>query len=324
MTNGEKRGVWITWERQTRNISMSSLLGTHYFELKSNSKGIVRYIQHSFKTLYFLFSDKPEVVYFQTPSIVLGVCCVLYKKIFGKCKLVGDFHNAAFKKQPAILYAINKFICRNSDVTLISNPFLVELVHEMSGAAQVFPDPIPEPELPSQLVSDNQKYLLLICSWADDEPVNDIIDAFVLSELKQSGYLLCITGRKKTGVLNREDNFYTSNGIEFTGFVDEVKYWDLLRAAQAVIDLTTRKDCLVCGAYESLAVCTPVILSNNQASVEYFSGFAIFTDNSVDDLSRKILLVVDENLKYKERARSQLHQYKYRDEIAKSNLLNRL
>ena len=74
--------------------------------------------------------------------------------------------------------------------------------------------------------------------------------------------------------------------VRFTGFLPDPDYWALLRSADAIIDLTLMEDCLVSGAYEALAVGTPMLLSNNRASVELFAGAAAFTDNTTADIRR--------------------------------------
>lgn len=318
-----KKSVWLTWERQTRNISMARLLSADYCEFQSKQNKLLRYLLLSYKTFAYLFKHKPDIIYYQNPSIVLGLCCVLYKKCCRQVQLVGDFHNIAFNQLPTFLYKINSFLCRSNNITLVSNQYLINSVEEMGGIGQIFPDPIPEAECSPHFHS-HANFILLVCSWAEDEPVNSVIEAFEMTKLHHSGTCLYITGRKKKGVLVKDDDYYENNGIKFTGFVGEVEYWNFLRDAQLVIDLTTRQDCLVCGAYESLAVRTPVIVSNNQASMEYFGDFAEFTDNSVKDLAEKIVLLLEHYPAYKEKVDSQLDKYKLRDQVSKSKLYERL
>jgi hypothetical protein len=47
-------------------------------------------------------------------------------------------------------------------------------------------------------------------------------------------------------------------------------------------------NCLVCGAYEALAVGTPLVLSANAAAIELFSEVARFADNSSASIARAI------------------------------------
>ena len=68
--------------------------------------------------------------------------------------------------------------------------------------------------------------------------------------------------------------------VTFTGFVPEDHFIGLLLAADVVMDLTTRDNCLVCGAYEGVAAGKPLILSDSRATREYFSRGVVYTDNT--------------------------------------------
>jgi glycosyltransferase involved in cell wall biosynthesis len=50
-----------------------------------------------------------------------------------------------------------------------------------------------------------------------------------------------------------------------------------LRRATVIVDLTLMPSCLVCGAYEALAVGTPLILSDDPAGRERFGPMALFS-----------------------------------------------
>ena len=84
--------------------------------------------------------------------------------------------------------------------------------------------------------------------------------------------------------------------VRFTGFLDEADYWGLLQSADAIIDLTLMDNCLVCGAYEALALGKPMVLSRNPASLELFDSSAIFTDNTTSDIRGAIERVRREQL----------------------------
>ena len=56
----------------------------------------------------------------------------------------------------------------------------------------------------------------------------------------------------------------------------------------ATIDLTTRENCLVCGAYQSIAAGKPMVLSKTRALQTFFPAGAVYTDNSAADIRRCI------------------------------------
>ena len=79
------------------------------------------------------------------------------------------------------------------------------------------------------------------------------------------------------------------DNVSLTGFLDEPEFERRLAASSAVLDLTTRADCMVCGAYEAVAVQVPVILSDNEPTRRYFHQGAVFTDNSAESIANCIL-----------------------------------
>lgn len=287
----KESSLWITWEHQVRNISMANILDCNYVELESKNSRIVRYLKLTFLTIQIIRARKYKIIFFQNPSIVLGIICAFYKKFRPSCLVVGDFHNAAL--EPSKLGFINRFICKSIDVTLVSNSNLFGIVEKMGGRPFAFPDPIPNPCGSINHCTPNAKYILFISSWAEDEPINNVLDAFIASGLWKSAYELRVTGRVKESRLEKAREYYEGFGISFLGYLTEEAYWQSLAQAILNIDLTTRNDCLVCGAYESISVACPVLLSNNQASLNYFSDYAIFTDNSPEDIKSKLQFAVD-------------------------------
>ena len=287
----ESSRLWITWEHQVRNISMANLLECNYVELESKNSRIVRYLKLTRLTIQILRAKRYNVIFFQNPSFVLGLICAFYKKLQPNCLVIGDFHNAAL--EPGKLSVFNRFICKTIDVTLVSNTNLFDAVKKMGGKPFAFPDPIPRPCGSISYSPVDAQYILFISSWAEDEPINDVLDAFIASGLWRNLYELHVTGRIKESRLAREREYYEGFGIKFLGYLSEEAYWQALAQAIFNIDLTTRNDCLVCGAYEAISVGVPVLLSNNEASVEYFSDYAIFTDNSSEDIKNKLLFIID-------------------------------
>jgi glycosyltransferase involved in cell wall biosynthesis len=103
--------------------------------------------------------------------------------------------------------------------------------------------------------------------------------------------------------------------------VEESAYWKLIGQSMGNIDLTTRNDCLVCGAYESLAVGNPIILSNNEASTSYFGNHCLFTNNTVEDLKERIIELVENSLDHKKKSLASKEHFIESDN-AKKNELN--
>ncbi|KZZ74235.1 hypothetical protein A3767_23060 [Oleiphilus sp. HI0133] len=145
-------------------------------------------------------------------------------------------------------------------------------------------DPLPKiPPLEKQQLEGSFN-ALFICSWADDEPFLEIIEA---AKLLPNDYRIYITGNWKK-VTNQLPNKIPDN-VVLTGFISTEDFDALLISSQVSIDLTTREGCLVCGAYEALAIAKPQILSDTKTLRKTFSQGAIFTQNSAKDIANAIL-----------------------------------
>jgi len=314
--------VWITWERQTRNISMARLFECQYLELISNRHKLIRYVILTYKTLKILNQLKPQEIFFQNPSIVLAAVCACYKIFNKRKKVIGDFHNAAI--EPSSLSFVNRFVARHVDLTIVSNENLIPKVKAMGGVPCVVPDPIPAKhiadKLPANDVENNEQAIVFICSWASDEPISVVLDAYIESAVYARGIKLYITGRVRADRLSRSIDEYNSLGVRFLGFVDEDKYWELIEHSICNIDLTTRDDCLVCGAYESIAVGNTVILSGNQASQAYFKDYCLYTNNTVPDLKEKILSVAMAVTEHKATAKKAKEFFQKSDSMKKQTV----
>lgn len=295
---------------------MAKHLNAEYVELSYNGSRLLRYFLLSIKTLLIIRKRKAQVVYFQNPSIMLGLICTIVKIINPKVTMIGDFHNIALTKSKIAF--INKFICRNIDLTLVSNSFLLSRVNEMGGKGLAFPDPLPNHKVQSS--TPDEKFILFISSWAEDEPINEVLAAYIQSDLVKNDIKMYVTGRIKSGKLNEPLSYYESQGVKFCGFVDEEYYWALLHSSLFNVDLTTRDDCLVCGAYESLSLGQPVLLSGNTASRHYFESFGIYTDNSIEDLCHNFISMVNEHVKIKLQATNATQYFRQKDHESKGKL----
>jgi glycosyltransferase involved in cell wall biosynthesis len=278
-----KKAVWITWENQRRNKSLSKALDVELFQFDVNVHRLLRYPLVITKTLWTFFRHRPHILYAQNPSIILATMAVIHGMITRK-KVVIDAHNAGLFPLGGRVAWANKltyFLFRHSYLTIVTNAPLKQHVESHGGRAAVLPDPFPEIDR-----TINKKKLkgrvnfLLICTWAHDEPYHEAIEAF--SRLNPD-LMLYVTGNSKGKEKTRKQPIPPN--VVLTGFLPNSEFDQLLISCDCVIDLTTREDCLVCGAYESVAAGKPLILSDTQALRNYFSGAALYTNNDVASIT---------------------------------------
>ena len=281
--------IWVTWENQRRNVSMSQAVGSELHVLLSDGGRFLRYSRLIYKTITLLKKTQPSVVFCQNPSLVLSVLLCLLKKRFNYI-LVVDEHNAGIWPLEGRYILLNKmahYVLNKADIAIVTNRQLKDSIGQVGAKIVVIPDPVPDvPQAydnkPHQIM-DNVFNVVFICTWADDEPYVNVLDA--ARGLAEENIHLFVTGNWKKK-LTEEPNV---ENIHLTGFLDDDAYWNLLSDSHCMLVLTTRDDCLNCGAYEAVALGKPGILTATVALKENFSNGFCYTDNTVSSIQKALI-----------------------------------
>jgi glycosyltransferase involved in cell wall biosynthesis len=280
--------IWVTWEKQRRNVTISRALNCELFEFNLRMRRLLRYPVALVLTLVTFVRERPAIIFVQNPSIVLSAFAVAYGRLF-RIPVVVDTHNAGVDPldgKSVVANAITRFIQRRAALTILSNQALADTLRPVTGLAPIaiLPDPIPDLEPPARKPTLRGKTnVLFICTWADDEPFLEVIKA---AALLPPDTVVYITGRSR----NQEAAYGPKlpDNVVLTGYLSETDYVALLFACDVVVDLTTRENCLVCGGYEAVAAERAVILSATEALKTYFHRGALYTDNTCPDLAQRI------------------------------------
>lgn len=283
------KGVWIAWENHTRSRSMSRALRLPLCEIVISGGRVKRYLKSIYRTFAIVRDAEIDVVFFQNPSIVLSLFLTSIRRLHGK-RLIMDAHNAGIRPlegKSRFLVAVARWIVRRVDLTIVTNESLAEEVRVIGGRPVVLTDPIPVGMLqerePNELALVAE-YVLVVCTWADDEPYHELLKAAAL--LQTDGIKVHFTGKPPLQILTSTQ----SDNVVLEGFVSHQEYVRLLNRARLIIDLTTRDNCLVCGAYEAAAVGRPCVLSNTIISRKVFKSGFIFTGNQADEIAETVRL----------------------------------
>lgn len=285
-----KRRIWITWEYQPRNISMSKSLGCEYLYFSTNKSGLIRYLLLSYKTILVLSRMRKGIVFSQNPSIVLSFIVVLLRHAFCYTCIV-DEHNAGLfplDRKSKILNLIADYIARNADLLIVTNRALKEYCEKLGARALVCPDPIPDMFTDKTITLNHSFSIMLVCSWAEDEPYQEVIAA--AERLRNSDVVIYATG--KPG--KKLDGLVLPNNFKQTGYLSNSEYKATMAAVEAVMVLTTRDDCMNCGAYEAVASEKPGIVSDRSVLRNYFNEGFLFTENNADNIYSAIIKMKQE------------------------------
>jgi glycosyltransferase involved in cell wall biosynthesis len=317
--NISNQSAWITWENQTRNKSMSDRIGADIFILTTKRSGVLRYISCITRTIPILMKYRQRTVFAQNPSIVLCLVCILLKPVL-RYKLIVDAHNAGIYPSSK-LQSIANFIIKRASHVIVTNEALATQVMHIGGNPLILPDPIPiipQAQSTNTIFPLKNRSVLFICSWASDEPYCEILAA--AQKLKNVNFY--ITGRSK-GKENDCDCSLAEN-ITLTGYVSEDDFHKLLHEAQIIVDLTTRENCLVCGAYEAISVRKPLVLSNTVALNQYFGDFAFFVDNSATSIETAINDILQDYASASQHAKINADKIEQRWQLAFNTFKERL
>jgi glycosyltransferase involved in cell wall biosynthesis len=269
--------VFLTWERHRRTRGLAERLGLRLHEIVLPGVRARRYWGQLRATLEALRNERPAVVFVQNPSLVLTVFVLLWRAVTRvRCTIVMDAHNEAvepFVSSSLALRVFGRWAIRTADFTIVTNRFLAEKVAALGGRPLVLPDPMPGivPAPPRVLNSGETVRVLVVATYAKDEPISAILAA--------AEQLL---GRVEFGFTGNSDKLPPSvialapANVTFLGFLTDDDYWHRMREAHAVLDLTLMDDCLVCGAYEAVALGRPMVLSDTRALVDYFRSGALY------------------------------------------------
>lgn len=284
--------LWITWEVQRRNRTMSKMLGASLHELILDVPAWRRYPVLIVRTIGLICRTKPEIIFSQNPSLVLAGLSVLMGKLLG-CPVIIDAHNAGLyplEGRYTLLTKLATFINRHASMVIVSNDQLKQSVEISGGTAFSIPDPIPEiPCYKKAELPEDKFNIVFVCSWSDDEPYEEVLRAAIAVDHPVRIYL---TGNSRGRHLKYSAEL-TENTV-LTGFLSNEDYDALICNCDAMMVLTKREDCLVCGAYEGVAVEKPLILSATNSLRSYFNKGCVYTNNTQHGIMLAIDKVISE------------------------------
>ena len=292
------RLIWITWETQRRNRSLSNALDAKLFEITSNSSRPLRYIKSIKKTRQLIKQENPDVIFAQNPSLILSCYIILWRKLSKVSpRIVLDYHNAGV--YPTNGKELSQWAAKNADAVLVTNKQLANVIQGWGAKPIIVPDFLPKLHTPTttQKPSSKDINVLFICSWSEDEPIREVVTATEILA-KQHSIAVHITGKPKVKAYLGDTTIPKS--VILTGFLPEQDFDNLIHNSDLIIDLTTRDNCMVCGAYEAVAAGVPALLSDNEATRNYFQSGMEFTDNTAGDIAEKIDKMIKNRKQYKD------------------------
>jgi glycosyltransferase involved in cell wall biosynthesis len=280
--------IFVTWEKHRRTRELARAFGWELHELTSSSRRLFRTPALLYRTGMLLWKRRPCVTVVQCPSVFLAYFAGVLKRRL-KYRLVVDLHNAAVESTTRwechrrLLRAIH----RRADLAIVSNDLLRPQVTRSAPAVAVLPDTLPVFSGSDTARVSRQREVLFVCSYAPDEPYMEVIEA---ARLLPPDVTINVTGNP-CGHLREAE---VPANVRLLGFVPDDQYERLLSSADVVVDLTTRQDCLVCGAYEAVSAGVPLVTSDTPALRAYFRKGCVHSGHAPEQLATSILKALRE------------------------------
>lgn len=284
--------LFVSWESHQRSRSLSHALDFELVEILNARIGLLSYLAASFRTLRLIRRRRPNVLVVQNPSLVLSLLAVTVGRAYAGVVVV-DAHNAGLfplEGRSRFLTKLAAYVARKATRVIVTNDELAGYVKALGGAAVVIPDPLPQWSMPvaSHGVQAAKVAVTVVCSWASDEPIEAIRQACVQLADTVADVSIAVSGRARRDLVRGS---WPAN-VRLTGYLSEDEYRALLQSSDVVVVLTTRENCLTCGAYEALALEKPMVLSGTAVIRTYFSSGAIYSTARPEDISRAILQAI--------------------------------
>ena len=276
--------TFVAWTRfDHRSHLLASELGARIHFIHFGQRGRVlqapiRYLIQGLRTWRVLRIERPDVVLTQNPPIFCALLVFVFCRLY-QVKYVIDSHTGAFlslKWRPFLL--LHRWLSRNALTTIVHNVAQEQAIRTWGCQYVVMIDPIVPYPIGENVKLDGQFNVVVINTFAEDEPINAVLGAASLLpdfEFYVSGD---VDLASKAVVAKPPTNCH------FTGFVPYGKYIGLLRAADVIVDLTTRDHTLLCGAFEAVALGKPLITSDWPILRERFNSGVVHVPNTAEGI----------------------------------------
>ena len=309
--------AWASFSARSEKIaqSLNSKLFMKGYRSKRKIFSLFKYLKLSIYTFNILKNEKPEVVICQIPPLFLAYCILFYKLLTFSKKpdMILDLHSASFFKPWSYFGYLNNYLFKRSLRLIITNKQLLsEIDPKYNNKVLILEDAIFDINITennnknietcnklSSIYDDKPFKVGIICSFAPDEPISEIIaTAKHIPEVK-----FFVSGDQKRANKDLTTVEVLPKNLVFTGFLEYSDYRTLISSMDVLMVLTKRNKTLLSGCYESIMVEKPLITTNFDILQEAFNKGTVFVDNSVEQIVNAINNVQNNYGKLKEEIR---------------------
>jgi glycosyltransferase involved in cell wall biosynthesis len=279
---------FITWYPSCRRSdALAQALGgvshlIHYLQFKQPLHAPFKYLLQAGGTFRRLRRDRAQVILVASPPVFATIVVWLYCKL-AKARYIIDAHTGIFDDPRWVwLLPVSKFLARGAQATIVTNEHLQGAVQAWGAKAVVIGD-VPVNFLPVPPAALGPGFhVVVVNTFSQDEPLDEILSA--AAALPEVSFH--ITGNPKHA--RRNIAHAPSSNVRLTGWLSEAQYTALLRAADAVMCLTTHDHTMQRGAYEAMALEKPLITSRWDVLRKAFYLGTVHVDNTAAEIAAAV------------------------------------
>jgi glycosyltransferase involved in cell wall biosynthesis len=241
---------------------------------------LIRYAAAAVRTVRILGRSPHPVIVAQPPPPALLL--VLMCRGRRRAPLLADMHSGAFLDPRWRRFLAPTLRLLRGHAAIVTNANLASVCRRAGVQSFVLHDPLEPAEAPAVPAPDDP-YVLIVLSYASDEPVSEILEA---ASRRADRRFVC------TGAAPEPIRRSAPRNVAFSGFVSRDEFVRLLRGSRAVVALTTQPDTMQRAAYEALEHGVPVVTSDTQVLRDYFGDAAVYaraTATSIDAAIEEVL-----------------------------------
>jgi len=288
------RSTFITWYPYCRRSdTIAAELGgsshlIHYLSFKRPLQAPIKYVMQAATTARVLRREKPELVLVAVPPVFAALATMAYARRHG-ARFVIDAHTGVFAHARwTWLLPLTKWLFRRADAVVVTGEHLRGVV-ESWGARGVIVGDVPV-RFGSGVapVECEGLRVVVVNTFSVDEPVEEILTAAA----RLPDVHFDITGDVRAA--RPELLACRPRNVTFTGFVSEEAYAGLLRAADAVMVLTTHDHTMQRGGYEAVALAKPLVTSDWGLLRETFSRGTVYVQNDAASIAAGVRQALDD------------------------------
>jgi glycosyltransferase involved in cell wall biosynthesis len=244
------------------------------------------------KTLYILGTRRPDFTLVTNPPIFAVLAVGMFASLT-RTRFIIDSHTAAFHAKWQRFDILHRILARRAARVMVTNEFHAQRYASWGAKPFIFSDVLLD-DLPSMAALDLKRAftLVVVCSFADDEPLSEILAGAAMVPHIQ----IFITGSTRG-----TDPALLSNApanVKFTGFISDPEFFALLARSHCVMTLTTRDNTMQNAAYEALSLRKPMILSDWPVLRSVYKSAAIYVDNTAHSIGHAIKAMSSELTRY--------------------------